>query len=399
VRASTADSDVSEAGLVSCTIVARNYLPYAQVLSSAWLEHHDELPLVVLVIDGETRASGHERVRLVRPEDLAIAAADLGQMRGIYDVAEMTTALKPRLVRHLLDEGAGAVVYLDADIDLLGPVDDVGELARASGVALSPHVLDPPPRGAYLTEIDYALYGQYNSGLVAVGSSARAFLDWWEARTRWDCLFDEPRGLHADQRWLDCVPVYFEHAVLRDAGLNVAAWNLHERPLALEDGRPTAAGVQLRAFHFSGFDPHRPERVSAHAPSAYDDDPVGQAVRRGYAERLLAAGYDEHRAIPYRYGHTAAGRPLGRWERAVYRQALLAVDGHGGFVPDPFDVSSVDAFERMLAQPRSLGVFTEAQLGALETARVRVRGGGWDRRRLLTAIDLRLRASGAKARV
>lgn len=390
---------VSGPGLVGCTIVARNYLPYAQVLSASWLEHHDGVPFVVLVIDGEERLSGHELVRLVRPEDLGIAAVDLAQMRGIYDVAEMTTALKPRLVRHLLEEGAAAVVYLDSDIDLLAPVDDLGELARASGVALSPHLFDPPPSGAYLTEIDYALYGQYNSGLIAVGASARAFLDWWEARTRWDCLFDEARGLHADQRWLDCVPVYFEHAVIRDAGLNVAAWNLHERLPALDDGRPTVAGVPLRAFHFSGFDPHRSERISAHAPSVCDDDPVLLAVRRRYAERLLAAGYDEHRAIPYRYGQTAAGGRLGRWERAVYRQALLAVDGHGGFVPDPFDVSSVDEFERMLAQPRSLGVFTEAQLGALENARVRVRGGGWDRRRLLTAIDLRLRASGVKARV
>jgi hypothetical protein len=282
-------------------------------------------------------------------------------------------------------------------MDLLGPVHDVAELARVAGVVLSPHLLGPPPRDAYLTEIDYARYGQYNSGLIAVGRSSSAFLRWWERRTRWDCLFDEPGGLHADQRWLDCVPVYFEHTVSRDAGLNVAAWNLHERPLALDGGRPTAAGAPLRAFHFSGFDPHRPGRVSAHGPTAYDDDPVLLDLRRRYAERLLSAGYDAHRAIPYRYGRTAAGRCLGRWERAVYRQALLAVDGHGGFVPDPFDASCSEDFERMLAQPRSLGVFTEAQLGALENARVRGRGGGWDRRRIATAIDLRVRATGLKA--
>jgi hypothetical protein len=84
---------VRRSRFVGCTIVARNYLPYAQVLSAAWLEHHDGAPFAVLVIDGEARASGHERVRLVRPEELGVGDRDLAQMRGIYDVAEMTTAL------------------------------------------------------------------------------------------------------------------------------------------------------------------------------------------------------------------------------------------------------------------------------------------------------------------
>jgi hypothetical protein len=394
----TTDTYVSAPRFVGCTIVARNYLPFARVLSAAWLEHHDEIPIVVLVIDDdEARRSEHDGVRFVRPEDLGIGARDLEQMRGIYDVAEMTTALKPRFVRHLVDSGADGVVYLDSDIDLLGPVDDVAELARASGVALSPHVLGQPPSEAYLTEADYALYGQYNSGLIAVGRSGRAFLDWWERRTRWDCLFDEPRGLHADQRWLDCVPVYFEHAVIRDPGLNVAAWNLHERPPTSEDGRPLVAGVPLRAFHFSGFEPHRPERVSRYGPTAYDDEPILLEVRRRYAERLLVAGYDAHREIPYRYGRTAAGEPLGRWERRLYREALLAVDGQGDAVPGPFDAGCSEEFQQMLDRPRSLGVFTETQLGVLENVRVRVQGGGWDRRRVLTAIELRLRAAGTRA--
>jgi hypothetical protein len=397
VRAPRADSDVRRTSFVGCTIVARNDLPYARVLSAAWLEHHRDAPFAVLVVDdGEVSLPEHERLRIVRADELGIEPRELDQMRGIYDVAELTTALKPRLVRHLLATGAGAVVHLESDIDLLGSVADVAEVARVSGVALSPHLLGPPPRDAYLTEIDYAKYGQYNSGLIAVGRAAGAFLDWWEERTRWDCLFDEAGGLHADQRWLDCVPVYFGHAVIRDAGLNVAAWNLHERPPALEDGRPTVAGVPLRAFHFSGFDPHRPERLSRHGPSPFDDDPILLDVRSRYARRLLDAGYDEHRTIPYGYGRTAAGTPLGRWERRVYREALLAAGERDDSVPSPFDAARSREFEQMLARPRSLGIFTEAQLGALENVRVRVRGGGWDRRRVMTAVERRLRAVGTR---
>jgi hypothetical protein len=377
-----------------CTIVARNYLPFARVLAAAWLEHHDQAAFVVLVIDDDgPRSAEHARLRFARPEELGIDAVDLEQMRGIYDVAEMTTALKPRLIAHLLDEGNEAVVYLDSDMDLLAPVDALGETARASGVVLSPHVFGPPPSDAYLTEAHYTMYGQYNSGLIAVGSSGRTFVDWWAERTRWDCLFDEPAGLHADQRWLDCVPVYFEHATIGDAGLNVGAWNLHERPFGVADGRPTVAGVPLRAFHFAGFDPHRPERVTRYDPTAFDDDPILLSVRRRYAQRLLAAGYDEQRAIPYRYGRSAAGRRLRLWERRVYRAALMAARRDGELeVPGPFDRARSGDFERMLAQPRSLGVFTEAQLGALERMRVVSQGGGWDRRRIVFAIDRRVRA-------
>ncbi|HEX4521375.1 MAG TPA: hypothetical protein VH063_17510 [Gaiellaceae bacterium] len=390
-----ARSGAGESTFVGCTIVARNYLSFARVLSSAWAKQHEQVPFVVLVIDDdvEMRPAEHENQEFVRPEEIGIDPGELDQMRGIYDVAEMTTALKPRFVRHLLERGSGAVVYLDSDMDLLGPVHELAETARTSGVALSPHLFGPPPTDAFLTEIDYAMYGQYNSGLIAVGASAREFVDWWARRTRWDCLFDEPAGLHADQRWLDCVPVYFEHAVIGDAGLNVAAWNLHERPFALEGERPTVAGVPLRAFHFAGFDPHRPERVTAYAPSTYDNEPILLKVRHHYAERLLAAGYDQYREIPYRYRSTASGRPLGRWDRLVYREALMAVSANGGpEIPGPFDASRSEEFERMLAHPRSLGVLTLPQLGALENARVRLRNGGWDRRRLVTAIDLRLRA-------
>jgi hypothetical protein len=376
-----------------CTIVARNYLPFARVLASAWLEHHDQAPFVVLVIDDdEPRPAEHERLQFARPEELGIDPVDLEQMRGIYDVAEMTTALKPRLILHLLEAGNDAVVYLDSDMHLLAPVDGLARTVLASGVALSPHLLGPPPRDAYLTEIDYAMYGHYNSGLIAVGGSGRTFLDWWAERTRWDCLFDEPAGFHADQRWLDCVPVYFEHTVIDDPGVNVAAWNLHERPFAFDNGRPTVAGMLLRAFHFAGFDPHRPERVTRHKPTAFDDDPILLELRRRYAELLLAAGYDDHRDTPYRYGFAVTGRPLGLWERRVYRAALMAAEANGGLaVPGPFDAARSKDFDQMLDQPRSLGVLTDSQIGALEKVRVTERGGGWDRRRVLTALDRRLR--------
>ena len=41
-------------------------------------------------------------------------------------------------------------------------------------------------------------------------------------------------------------------------------WNVYARSVRLADGTPTAAGRPLVFFHFSGFDPLRPEMLSRH---------------------------------------------------------------------------------------------------------------------------------------
>ena len=59
--------------------------------------------------------------------------------------------------------------------------------------------------------------------------------------------------------------------VLRDTAYNVAYWNLHDRSLRWEglDGavssrRWTVDGRPLVCFHFSGFSPADPARISKH---------------------------------------------------------------------------------------------------------------------------------------
>ena len=55
-------------------------------------------------------------------------------------------------------------------------------------------------------------------------------------------------------------------AIVNDPGVNVAYWNLDERPLALRGERWFAGGVPLRLFHFSGFDVRNLARASRHSP-------------------------------------------------------------------------------------------------------------------------------------
>src|SRR3954465_4738201 len=101
----------------ACTICACNYLAYARVLAESFYRHHPNGTFVVLLIDdedGQVPADGPIVWRRLR--DIALEEAEIRRLAGIYDVRELSTAVKPLLLRHLLDAGAGAVIYLDPDI-------------------------------------------------------------------------------------------------------------------------------------------------------------------------------------------------------------------------------------------------------------------------------------------
>ena len=93
--------------LNACTIIACNYLPFATVLADSFFAHHPDGPFTVLLIDDEARrfAPPDGRVDWRRLGDLGIDAGEIRRLVGIYDVTELATAVKPLLLRTLLDEG------------------------------------------------------------------------------------------------------------------------------------------------------------------------------------------------------------------------------------------------------------------------------------------------------
>ena len=67
-------------------------------------------------------------------------------MAFMYDATELATAVKPCLLQHLLFErGEPAVTYLDPEIEVLAPIDDLDDLARRHGIVVTPRRLTPVP--------------------------------------------------------------------------------------------------------------------------------------------------------------------------------------------------------------------------------------------------------------
>jgi hypothetical protein len=391
-------SEHASSPAAGCTIAARNYLPYVRVLAAGWHRHH-AAPLFALVVDAEPGEVAEPGIGILTPEDLGIDPGELGRLRGIYDVAELTTALKPALLRVLLERTSEPVLYLDADTDVHGALDGTAVLARAYGIALSPHLLEPAPAdGLSPSESEIAWGGFYNSGFLAVARSAGAFLDWWAARLRRDCLFCEPMSMHADQRWLDLVPSYFPHTIVRDPGVNVAQWNVHERPIRREEERWLAKGGPLRTLHFSGYDPADPELLASGGwprPLRFDAAaPELRALCADYGARLMDAGYPTARDVRYRHARSVAGTPLTPWRRLAYRELLLAAEARGRELPHPFDAGRSDAFERLIADPQATGLLSPAAQARLEDAQIALPPGAAPS----TSLDALLRGARQLAR-
>jgi hypothetical protein len=142
-------------------------------------------------------------------------------------------------------------VYLDSDMKVFGPFDELMEGLEKHSVVLTPHRVDPDPWEHFLKD------GTFNGGCFAVKRTAdgMSFIHWMTSRLNNYCYIDEERGLFVDQKWLNLAPVYFDVHILRHPGYNLAGWNLHESERKLLNnigGIYRVKDKPLRLIHFSG---------------------------------------------------------------------------------------------------------------------------------------------------
>src|SRR4051794_18517158 len=275
-----------------CSVIACNYVPFARVLATSLTANHPSCRLAVLVIDDLDHRfdAASEPFDVLHLEDVLTDTRELHRLALLYDVTELATAVKPLLLRHLLDAGHDRVLYLDPDICVYAPLDHLGALAAEHSIVLTPHTTEPMRRdGLRPSESDILASGVFNLGFLAVGTGSDAFLDWWWQRLRRDCVIDHQRMLFTDQRWIDFVPGYFRHHVVTDPTCNVAYWNVDQRPLVWSGERYELDGRPLRFFHFSGFSPARPYLLSRHQGDAprvlLSERPDVAALCSDYARR------------------------------------------------------------------------------------------------------------------
>ena len=321
------------ASVGGCTVATRNYLADARLAARSFVENHPGSPFTILVVDGDEAPPAswtHRDVELVTPRQVGVSPDELHAMAAIYDPAELACALKPHALRRVLDR-SDVAVYLDGDVEVLAPMDELVAEAAAHDVVVVPHVLEPLPRDGLLPDEAGLLgAGMYNGGLLACRTSSGPFLDWWQERLRRHCLNRPELMLHGDQRWLDYVPALFDHHILRDPTYDVAYWNLHERPTAWVDGRLCVVDRPVRAFHYSGLTDARPWVLSSFAAERprvrLADHPAVARQCRGWLERRRSVDAEGDRALGYRFARSGRGIPLDHRSRMIVRDAMLAAE-------------------------------------------------------------------------
>ena len=310
-----------------CTIIAKNYVSQARVLAESFREKHPDGRCTVLVIDDFDGYldPADEPFELIGIDEIGLP--DVARMAASYDVTELSTAVKPWLLRHLLDRGGTkAVTYLDPDILITESLEEVDALAREYGVVLTPHFTEPLPRdGLRPSEEDILIAGAYNLGFIALGAGETAdeLLGWWSERLESHCLVEPDKGLFVDQRWIDLVPGIWPRAhILRDTAYNVAYWNMPTRKLEWDGSRYLVDSKPLRFFHFSGFDPRSPTSLSKHQTRIeVPRSPPLARICSDYAAQLLDRGFGEAKTWEYGWDRLPNGVRLDAPARTLFREA------------------------------------------------------------------------------
>lgn len=304
------------------TICARNYLAQALLLQRSFKRQHPGDDFYIVLVDGRVQGfvERFPEVNMLWVEDLGLPDFHAHAMR--FDVIELSTNVKPHCFATLL-ERYEKVLYLDPDTYVFDSLVPVYDRLKDHAMVFTPASLTPVLDGHRPDDIEFLRVGVFNLGFAGVSASpeGRRFVQWWSDRCLSDGFHETPAGLFVDQKWINLAPCYFDGCdILKDPGVNMAPWNLHERVLTpVDHGYRVNDRWPLRLFHFSSFDPHRPQiiaRRQTRFPEGAREDLT--ALLDAYATDLLAAGYDEFSQHEYGFDYLESGEYVSPTLRRIY---------------------------------------------------------------------------------
>jgi GT2 family glycosyltransferase len=334
-----------------CTVISRTHIAHARALAGSLRAHEPDAGMSVLIvdpIDGFVDPA-REPFDVLTPQELGIADFDAMSVR--YEVGELCNALKPWALRHTLTHSEIAI-HLDGDVRVYAPLDGLAALLEDHPVVLTPHLLRPlPDDGRVPSELSILMAGTFNAGVIAMrsGPQTSEILDWWSAHLRTESRLDAARGLVYDQRWIDLLPSLFPSVgICRDPGINVGYWRVPSSEFQQAGDGVLVDGQPLRCFHFTGFDPKHPERLSRYdSRDLLNRQPALAELCLDCARQLEECGDAQASSWSYGLGATAGGVPLTKhlrecWDRGAREGALSLT---------PFTSEGEQAFLRWLAEP------------------------------------------------
>ncbi|MBV9783952.1 MAG: glycosyltransferase [Acidisphaera sp.] len=323
------ETDCEPASEICLALIAsRNYLPYAHVTMTSFRRFHADIPVFLLLVDGV------EEDRLLVDDCTTVLLADIdipnaGWHTAKYDASQLSNAAKPAFLSYL-SRFASRALYLDADVAVFAPCDELIAKTYEFDLVLLPHTMAPFPRPeqlwAHPNNGDIFNAGLLNAGVFGIDlKRCSRFLEFWSAANFAVGAFYGPAGGQTDQQYLNWAIVLQERVhVLRDPAYNVAYWNLHERDV--RHIRSPLPKIQVNngplvLFHFSGFDIHNTMKLSKHDNrySVYTLPSIAWLLG-WYRKAVLTGPHSRFLATPYRLDSLANGFRLSEFLRLLLKQ-------------------------------------------------------------------------------
>lgn len=335
-----------------CTIICSNYISYARTQYESLKKLNLPFDYYVFIVDGEiTPKLVDEQFTVIEPTQL-FNALEYRRLAFQFNALELSTNVKPTLLKYLLDKGYSEVIYFDPDIYLYSDIGCIFAEFKDASILLTPHSLHPYEDNCTPSDQLLLKGGVFNLGFIGVNNSsaAREFLDWWGARCLELGFLELRSGLMVDQKWVNLVPCYFDGVmIMKNVGYNVAYWNLHERKLSQNNGTWYVNGQQpLVFYHFSGLRWDEHTQISKHQ-NRYDLNtrPELAPLFDGYREKLIKNGIDKTLKCHYKYDTFDNGESVTDLARKMFYTYGEQVVG------DPF--CSRNSYYKWLKKNRMVG--------------------------------------------
>lgn len=319
-------------GAVAFTCCTCNHAARANTLGSSLAETNPDIDFVVCFVD---RPAGAEPSRLTAFPSCFLSDTHgkrLHDMAARYSPFELSCAAKTLAGRRLMEmrPSADKFLYLDADIMVYASLEPALAALDEYAMVITPHARRPvTPDGRSPDDTSFLRHGAYNAGFFAFRRDAETvrIFDWLDQRLEAMCIDRPLSGLYVDQKWYDLLPVYFADGVgvLRHRGVNASYWNLHEVALTRSQSGAweVGGGEPLVFFHFSGYNPDRPERVSSlQNRHSFESVPRLRELFDAYRDALLSNRDPAAASLPY--GHRER-RAEGIRRTPFFRRALRAL--------------------------------------------------------------------------
>ena len=324
------------------TIASNNYFAQVKVLMKSMEISNPEWDRYFILVDEKNDDIWNEDNNFYKLHFTEIGIENTQAMAFYYDVLELNTAVKPFAISYLFrKKNYDQVMYLDPDIYVYNKLFELEkEFLKGASIVLTPHLIDELKDDGYLPDEKSVLgTGVFNLGFIAFQNSEESLkaIDWWSEKCKKHCVNEIENGIFVDQKWVDYFPSRYKNlSILKDAGYNVAYWNLPQRKLQELNGKILVNDTQLSFFHFSGLNERNTDRLSKYSNRPLKQNCILKTLIEEYVDNLKKNESEKYKEIVYAYNYFSDGKIIRKIYREFYRKNGIAV---AAMIDNPFEQS------------------------------------------------------------